>query len=284
MKFRFTIACFCLASAGIAQDISIQDSVFNLFLDFSHAKNQIKKTETCKNFTEGLRQVLTQDVNAKLAFDSLKKYRVLIESPDRTVRIFTWDLEAEDKTHTYYGFIHSYSRKQKKYEVFELKDKSDGIRDPENAALDNTKWYGAFYYQIAEIKHKRKKYYVLLGWDGNNIMTDKRIIEVLYFDSKGFPRFGDAIFPKEDGKTVKRVIFEFKAGVFMSLKYDAEKQIIIFDHLSPANPGLEGQYEFYGPDFTYDMLELKKGKWVYVKNVDARNPKNRADKVYKNPK
>jgi hypothetical protein len=284
MTIRVVIICIIITYSAIAQTVSIQDSVFNLFLDFSYAQNEVKKTHACKNFTEGLRQALSQDVNAELTFDSLKKYRVLIESPDRKVRVFTWDFEAEDNTHTYFGFIHAYNPKQKKYEVFELKDKSSIIRDPENALLDNTKWYGAYYYQIAEIKHKKKKYYVLLGWNGNNIMSDKRIIDVLYFDSKGFPKFGDAIFPKENGKIVKRVIFEFQNGVFMSLKYIPEKQIIIFDHLSPANPVLEGQYEFYGPDFTYDMLELKKGKWVYVKNVDARNPKSKTDNFYNHPR
>lgn len=284
IRFRFTVFLCCTNLVITAQNFSHQDSVFHLFLDFAYAKGDEKKNDACKKLTEGIRSILSKDENAQFSFDSLKKYRVLIETPDRKVRIFTWDFEAGDKTHSYYGFIHAYNQKQKKYELYELKDKSHAIKDPENASLDNTKWYGAFYYHISEIKYKRQKYYLLLGWNGNNAASDKRIIDVLYFDAKGLPKFGKPIFPKENGRVVKRVIFEFKHGVFMSLKYDEEKQTIIFDHLSPANPNLEGQFEFYGPDFTYDMLEFKKGKWVYVKNADVRNPKSRTDKMYNAPK
>lgn len=284
MKIHFFLLLCCIGLIGRSQNYSIQDSVFYLFLDFAYAKGDEKKNDACKKLTEGLRLALSKDVHGQFPFDSLKKYRALIETPDRKVRIFTWDFENSDKTHLYYGFIHAYNRKQKKYELFELKDKSYSIKDPENASLDNTKWYGAFYYHISEIKYKRQKYYLLLGWNGNNVASDKRIIDALYFDAKGFPKFGKPIFPKENGKIVKRIIFEFKQGVFMSLKYDEEKQAVIFDHLSPDSPNLEGQYEFYGPDFTYDMIQLKQGKWIYIKNVDVRNPKSKTDKVYNAPK
>ena len=262
---------------------SLQDSVYYLFVDFIRAEKEVKKNEKSIEFANGLKVALSLDKKCEFAFDSLKKYRVMLESPDKQVRLFTWDVEADDGTHCYFGFIYAYNRKTKKFEVYELKDKSEGMKDPENAILDNTKWFGAYYYQIAETKYKKKKQYVLLGWDGNNRMSAKRLIDVLYFDSKGFPKFGDGIFTKENGKIVKRIIFEYTAGVFMLLRYDEEKQVIIFDHLSPSNPNLEGQYAFYGPDFSYDMLEFKDGKWKYVKNVGAKNEKDKTDKHFHTP-
>jgi len=264
--------------------ISLQDSVYNLFIDFVHSSNEAKKNDNSKKFSDGLKAALKTDAKAEFAFDSLKKYKVMLESPDKQVRIFTWDVEAEDFTHTYYGFIQAYNRKSKKFEVYELKDKSEGMKDPENVNLESTKWFGVYYYQIAEAKYKKKKYYILLGWDGNNRITSKRLIDVLYFDSKGFPKFGDAIFTDEKGKIKKRIIFEYQAGIFMSLRYDEEKKVIIFDHLSPSNVNLEGQYEFYGPDFTYDMLQFKDGKWQYIKNVEVRNEKDKTDKFFNPPK
>lgn len=285
MRIRLLIG-FAVTLSGVEacfSQISIQDSVYNLFIDFVHSSNEVKQNDNSKKFSDGLKFVLSQDTKGEFAFDSLKKYRVMLESPDKQVRIFTWEVEAEDRTRTFYGFIHAYNKKSKKFEVYELKDKSEGMRDPENAMLDNTKWFGAYYYQIAETKHKKKKQYVLLGWDGNNQMSNKRVIDVLYFDSKGFPKFGDAIFSDEKGKIKKRIIFEYTAGVSMSLRYDEEKKVIIFDHLSPSNPNLEGQYEFYGPDFSYDMLEFKGGKWQYVKNVDAKNEKDKTDKYFHTP-
>lgn len=268
----------------VRSQFSLQDSVSNLFIDFVNSRDEKTRIETSKKFSDGLKSALAEDSKRELPFDSLKKYRVMLESPDKLVRIFTWDVPFSDYSHTYYGFVQAYNRKSKKYEVYELKDKSAAIKDPENSSLDNTKWFGAYYFHIIETKHKRKKYYTLLGWDGNNQSTNKKIIDVLTINEKGFPKFGEPVFSDEKGKIKKRIIFEYKAGVTMSLRYDEEKPGIVFDHLSPSDPNLEGVYSFYGPDFTYDMLQFKDGKWLYVKNIDARNPKDKMDKHFKSPK
>jgi hypothetical protein len=57
----------------------------------------------------------------------------------------------------------------------------------------------------------------------------------------------------------------------MTLVWDEKYRRIIFDHLSPAYPELEGQYQFYGPDFSYDGFRYKKGKWVFEEMLDPRN-------------
>ena len=67
------------------------------------------------------------------------------------------------------------------------------------------------------------------------------------------------------------------------LKFDENEKQIVFDHLSPKSPQFTGQYQYYGPDFSYDALEFKKGKWVYIKDVDVRNGKSEKDKTYTNP-
>ena len=291
MKLKLMVlAClFCLpllwrGDGAFSQNLSLQDSVYNLYIDFVRSATPEIKAESNKKFSDGLGAALAADVKGEFTFDSLRRYKVMIESQDKLLRIFTWELEAEDGTHAYYGFIHSYSRKSKKYEVYKLSDKSDGMKDPENAVLDNSKWFGAYYYEVIPVKYKKKKYYTLLGWDGNNRITNKRLIDVLYFTDKGFPKFGDAIFSSEKGKIKKRVIFEYQAGLFMSLRYDEEKNGIVFDHLSPSNPNLEGVFSYYGPDFSYDMLQFKDGKWLYIKDILPRNDKSRIDKHFNPPK
>ena len=281
----FLLVYFVWAPYSILKSqVTIQDSVYNLFIDFVRSGNAEQKATNARKLSEGLKVVLNKDNSIQFAFDSLKKYKVMLESSDKQVRIFTWDAEAEDGTHTFYGFVQAFNKKTKKFESFELKDRSEGMKDPENAILDNTKWFGAYYYDIVYVKYKKKKYYVLLGWDGNNRMTTKRLIDVLYFDSKGFPKFGDGIFVSESGKIKKRVIFEFKAGVFMSLRYDQDKEVLIFDHLSPSNENLVGMYEYYGPDFSYDMMQFIDGKWQYKKDVIPRNDKDKMDKHFNTPK
>jgi hypothetical protein len=68
-----------------------------------------------------------------------------------------------------------------------------------------------------------------------------------------------------------RVVFEYSARVSMSLRYDAAKKRIVFDHLSPAKPSFEGNYEFYGPDFSYDAFAFIDNYWVLEENIDIRN-------------
>jgi hypothetical protein len=68
----------------------------------------------------------------------------------------------------------------------------------------------------------------------------------------------------------------------MSLKYDKQnmqnnkkkKMMIVFDRLAPLDPNLEGQYQFYYPETNiFDAFIFRSGKWEYIKDIDARNPK-----------
>ena len=34
---------------------------------------------------------------------------------------------------------------------------------------------------------------------------------------------------------------------------------------------MRNQFEYYGPDFSYDALELKKGLWNLVEEFDVKN-------------
>lgn len=284
MRLFFLIIFSPLLCFSQADRKSIQDSVWNLYIDYALSKTEKQRTENSEKFSSVLKFALSQQKSNEFSFDSLRQYRVMLESPDKEVRVFSWNVEAEDGTQKFYGYIQAFNKKSQKHEVYQLIDKSDGMKDPENAVLDITKWHGAYYYQIIQKKYKKKKYYVLLGWDGNNRITNKRLIEVLSFDGKGFPKFGDNILSAENGKIKKRIIFEYQAGIIMSLRYDKDKDMIIFDHLSPSNPDLVGMYQFYGPDFSYDGLQFKEGKWIYVKNVDIRNEKDNTDRFFNTPK
>src|SRR4051812_15486005 len=111
MKPKFVILFFLFFSpllrrgAGgevLSQNFSIQDSVYNLYIDFFRSQTAAGKYENSKKFSEGLNTALALDPKGQFPFDSLKKYKVMIESSDKLVRIFTWEVEAEDGTHTYF--------------------------------------------------------------------------------------------------------------------------------------------------------------------------------------
>ena len=57
----------------------------------------------------------------------------------------------------------------------------------------------------------------------------------------------------------------------MSVKWNERMKMIVFDHLSPSQPSLAGNYEYYGPDFSYDGFRFEKDAWVLVEQIDMRN-------------
>ncbi|HEX7415424.1 MAG TPA: hypothetical protein VF411_15380, partial [Bacteroidia bacterium] len=139
---------------------------------------------------------------------------------------------------------------------------------------DNTKWFGMLYYNIISCGD----YYTLLGWDGNDKLISRKFIDVLSFKKDGSPVFGKEVF-KMPKKYPKRVMFEYNSAFTITLQYNEAVKAIVFDHLIPKESYLEGQYQFYGPDFSYDAFVLKHGKWNFEEDVDVKNAKRKTDDV-----
>ena len=76
--------------------------------------------------------------------------------------------------------------------------------------------------------------------------------------------------------------YDLHANAYITKPVDLD-QFIIYDHLSPTSPQLEGMYDFYVPDGSYDAFKWEKGKWVYIKDFDARTGKSKLDKLYNKP-
>ena len=68
-----------------------------------------------------------------------------------------------------------------------------------------------------------------------------------------------------------RLVFEYSAELSSSIRYNAQLKMIVFDHLAPLHPLYHGNYQFYGPDGSYDGLRFIEGIWVREDDVDARN-------------
>lgn len=198
-------------------------------------------------------------------------------SPDGAFRIINWNIPVDDGFYKYFAYLQTHNKKKKSFEIYRLNDRSDSYDRPEHKSMDADSWFGALYYQIIPYKVDKKQEYALLGWDGANPMLNIKLIEVMYFGRNGEPRFGATRF-KPGKRMQRRVLFKYAEDASMSLRYHPKKDMIIFDHLIPMKQGMEGIYEFYGPDFTYDAFELtRKGKWEFVENVDVRQPKNDKD-------
>jgi hypothetical protein len=268
----------------------LEDSLQHIAQRVFLSKKEKNKFEANKQFIAIWNEVLKDGKSMQYPFDSLKKDVSVLMAPDKKFRIITWNIIKEDQTHAFFGFIQVNNSKTVKkgifkkettsqYEVFPLVDKSSTVKTPENYICDPSKWFGMLYVDCIK---SDEEFYTLIAWDGNDKLTQRKFIDVLSFKPDGTPVFGKDVF-KFPGKFAKRIMFEYASEVAMSLKYNDNRKQIIFSHLAPngLDPTLEGQFQYYGPDGSFDALEMKKGKWVYEPAIDIRKDKDKTDNVKK---
>ena len=280
MKKIFFLTLFSILTISVfSQKVSKQliaeyeDTLKVMAHTIMNGESQTVKTEANNAFISTLQEVLQFERSFNYPFDSLKTISIKTSS-DSKIRIYTWLLKKDNGNYQYFGFVHYKNKSKKRYEIITLNDNSENIRRPENEQLDNNNWYGALYYDIIYIKKKGRKYYTLLGWDGNNDISTKKIIDVMYFSGREKIKFGASIFKK--GKTTtKRFIIEYNATSTISVKYEEKEKKIIFDHLIPMRKDLEGLHEYYIPDGTYNAMKYTNGKWEFKNDVAANNPSSK---------
>jgi hypothetical protein len=195
-----------------------------------------------------------------------------IISPDKSLKIYSWNVEMSDKSNKFYCFVVRPGKRRKKNKVVELIEKSELTRD--NQTYSELNWYGCLYYKIIPIKKGTKKLYTLLGWRNNGTLSNLKVIDVLTL-SGNHAKLGDPIFQSK--KTMdKRVILEYSIKSSMTLRFEGNYSRIVFDHLSPENPSMNGFYEYYVPDMSYDAYEFNDGKWILNEDVvTVNNPEKK---------
>ena len=279
-----------LSETEIKYFSELEDSLKHVKDKVFFSKKESARFEANKQFLAIWAEVLKNEKSIQYPFDSLKKDVSFVLSPDKKFRIIVWDMRKDDQTYYYFGFIQVNNSKtirkglfkketSSQYEVFPLLDKSATVKTPENYVSDPSKWFGMLYVDCIKTDDD---FYTLIGWDGNDKLTQRKFIDILSFKVDGTPMFGKDVF-KFPGKFAKRVMFEYASEVSMSLKYNATRKEIIFSHLAPntPDPTLEGQFQYYGPDGSFDALAMKKGTWVYNPAIDIRKDKDKSDNVKK---
>jgi len=280
ISLLFCSQCFAQhpeASGDIKQLRFFEDSLKQLGNKLINDEIEQDRKNANRDFVTTLVSALKVPGSFHYPFDSVKSVAI-VKSPDNKFRIITWAMVYYDGSYSFYGAI---QMNTSSLEMFPLYDYSFAMKNAEDTVTDNHKWYGAEYYKIVPVS-AAKPYYVLLGWKGNNIKTTKKVIEVLTFQD-GKPVFGHPVFDHY-GKTKKRIIFEYTRQASMLLRFEANDNLIVFDHLSPPDQKLKNMMDSYGPDLTYDGFRLKNGRWFYVENLDMRNVPSNQDIEYNDPK
>ncbi|MFT5859648.1 MAG: hypothetical protein ACI865_001752 [Flavobacteriaceae bacterium] len=235
-----------------------------------NAEKEANNTE----FTQALKSVLEN--RSALTYNFTKLTTVgFIDSPDELVRIVNWNVEQDDKTQRYFGYVLHYDKRKKRYNVTELIEDQYGIKQPDGVVTSD-KWYGALYYKIIPVKRGSKTVYTLLGWDGNTSMSNIKLVDAMYVTGKTV-KFGSPIF--KIGKDIKkRLFYEHSEKITMILRYEDKRNRIMMDHLSPESPSMRGYFSFYVPDLSYDALKFESGKWILHEDVIGVNDSHEDDK------
>lgn len=226
--------------------------------------NDSTRIANSKKFVSSFVGALKTPNSFHYPFDSLKNISIL--SPeDNSFRIFTWMVPlVVSSTYRYYGAIQMNSEELK---LIGLKDKAGPA---EGKSLPPSDWFGAVYYNIKQVSHDSKDYYMLFGWVGNNKRSDMKVLEVLHFEEEE-PVFGapiiEVVRDGEEAKVKYRFIMEFQDKTVVNMNYNEQEGKIIYDHLEPKDEKSRGSYFDYVPDGTYEGLQFVDGIWKFIPKV-----------------
>lgn len=242
-----------------------EDTLKTLGKTFINDENDMERKNANYKFIKTMVNALKVSNSFLYPFDSVKTISI-VNSPDNRFRILSWSIMNLDGSYRFYGTVQMNTGGPLK--MSPLEDYSPLLKNPEDSTLNNRKWFGAQYYKIIPV-YAAKTYYVLIGWKGNTVKSTKKVIDVLSFNNSE-PTFGMPVFDG-NGKTRKRVVFEYSRQTSMLLRYVPEQNLIVFDHLAPPDAKEKNKPETFGPDLSYDGYKLKNGRWVYVEQLDMRN-------------
>lgn len=269
--------------SNVSQLKTYQDSLQKISEATYNASNDQEQFLENAKFIKMLVNALKTPASFNYPFDSLKRISI-IKSPDNTFRIFSWYLPHKDGSYRFFGSIQMRT-KDGALKMYPLIDDTQHLTDA-NQLTSNKNWYGARYYQVIPVAVSgRLPYYILLGWKGNNARSSKKIIEILSFDKNNQPVFGKPVIDGLKGQPTKnRVVFEYNKLNTMTLSLDKTIGMIVFDHLAPLSPEMEGNFEFYASDLSFDAYKLIGGRLKLVENVELKNEPNANDEYYADPK
>jgi hypothetical protein len=218
-----------------------------------------------------LTQVFVQALKIKNSFyyhfDSLKTISQLY-APDSSFKIFTWQVMKDFSYYRQKGAIQMRT-KDGSLKLFPLFDNSEFTENPADSVRNAQSWIGALYYRILLRQFNNKKYYTLLGSDANNARSNKKWIEVLWFNENNEPMFGGNFFnyPANDAtkpkQPVARFCVEYNKEAVVRMDFDPQYNAIIFDHLVSTETDVNDK-ALLVPYGDYEGFRWKNGKWIWV--------------------
>lgn len=270
-----------------------EDSLIRLRNEVMAESDETMRLALNEDFMSLLESVLQMPEAFKFTWDSVNNFSVLA-SPDNIFKIFTWYIVKNNYDIENFGFIQVYNESRKKYVLYPLYDKRQVIDYPKTQIGNHNRWYGAVYYKMIPVKDKNTTYYTLLGWNGNNLFTNQKLIEILHFNKDMTPIFGARVF-KNYPEKVARVIFEYSKNATLYLNYENQEYLvstgkfnpktheydykrlrcdmIIFEELVPMDEAMKNVSAFMVPESSLNQGFIEEdGRWMFQKSVRGSNP------------
>lgn len=269
----FLLGLIMPATGMQAQSLQENERELVALLEGVHdASNDETKRHLNADFKDLLWETIEMEGSFDHRFDSLNIGKVT--SPDDAFRIYNWNIELDNETFEYYCLIQKVDKKGVTENVIELIDNHDYISKAEFKELDPFEWIGALYYEIIPFEKNDKTYYAMVGLDINDRFSKLKMIEVLQFKNETV-KLGLSVFKMKNG-VQRRFMLECKADNILTMNYEKKEGMIVFNHLLPMDPRLEGQYDFYVNDLSFDAFEWdkKKEQWVFIEDVYTENDKD----------
>lgn len=246
----------------------MEEQIAELQTSLAEGETEKERLESSEAIAKAIKEAAEVEGIFSHPFDKLVNIGVL-ESGDGEFRLFNWNVPMDGDRFTYRAILLFSDG-----DVVELKDSLELTREMETRLLNANEWYGALYYEIHPVKTRKRKYYTLVGWDGNNSLSNKKVLDALVIDKNQNVSLGLDVF-QDDGLYKRRRVFEYSDKVIMTLRYVNPKEAIVFDVLEPLQAGLKGQYQFYGPSTVYSGYILEKdGTWRLEEVMDMTRPQD----------
>lgn len=242
-----------LAQSELPSDLSFYGDVM------VHASQPDNRKRASAEFHRLFSQYLKTPESKYSALTNLP-WVTVIAPADSTFRIITWQVEEEVQKYSYYGFIQHLKADQP---PSELKDARS--LNAEFGTFDQNTWYGAIYYGVQSFQTQSgSDAYMVVGFNAGDEQVNHRVADILTLDEM-MVKLGMPVFVNDSLQETKdRIILTYSDAGSATMRFDREKELLIYDHVIPINSptGLllvaDGSYHGYKND---------KGMWHFIDSV-----------------
>lgn len=299
-----TAVGFVVQAQDKAKMLDYQERLSVLFSRVAEAPTDNERYLASEEAVQLLAEALGEEDSEEWKWQ-LPQYVSVLSSPDKLFRIFTWAVVRDNGEFECFGAVQFYNEKEEEYQHLLLNDKSEDLMNREESILTADNWLGAVYQELIQTTAGERTYYTLLGWNGVDNITERKIIEPVVIRN-GVPQFGAPLFRRM--RNQRRIVLEYANDAMVNLSYETQyiqevepirkkvkgtnryrtekkvkehkEKMIIFDEVEPQIPGMEGLFQYYMPSGTEIAYAWVDGKWELHNGAQGRLTDKKLNKPF----